>query len=238
MRKDDYHLKGAGKMTTEESVFVAHKLFVELVFNTAYIERVNVSFPQVQAILDGAIVNNVLVSDIETVLNLKDAWCFALKSLDTPLTLDYVCQVNEQVSRNKSLAWGVLRDGAVNISRTTYTPPIPQQKAIEKELERIATIPGVQERALEAFCYLARAQLFWDGNKRVATIVASKMLIEAGVGVLTIGKTKAREFNETLLHYYDTADSGPLKQCLISCIKTMQRNSAPVQQVGHLALES
>lgn len=218
-------------MTTEESVFVAHKLFAELVFNAAYLEQVNVSFPQVQAILDGAIVNNVPVSDIETVLNLKDAWRFALRTLDTPLTLNYLLQMNEQVSRNKSLAWGVLRDDAVSISGTTYTPPIPQQKAVEKELERIATIPGAQEHALEAFCYLVRAQLFWDGNKRVATIVASKMLIEAGIGVLTIGKAKEREFNETLLHYYDTADSGPLKQCLMGCIKTMQRNSAPVQQI-------
>ena len=224
-------------MTTEESVFVAHKLFAELVFNTAYIERVNVSFPQVQAILDGAIVNNVPVSDIETVLNLKDAWRFALKTLDTPMTLDYLCRMNEQVSRNKSLVWGVLRNRAVNISRTAYTPPIPQQKAVEKELERIATIPGAQERALEAFCYLARAQLFWDGNKRVATIVASKMLIEAGAGVLTIGKASALDFNDALLHYYDTADSRPLKQCLMGCIKTMQRNPAPVQQIEPPAFE-
>ena len=212
-------------MTREESVFMAHKLFAELVFNTAYIERVKVSFPQVQTILDGAIVNNVPVSDIETVLNLKDAWRFVLKTLDIPLTLGYLCQMNEQVSRNKSPAWGTLRDGVVNISGTTYMPPIPQQKTVQKELERIATISGAQERALEAFCYLTRAQLFWDGNKRLATIVASKMLIETGVGVLTIGKAKAQEFNETLLHYYDTADSRPLKQCLAGCIKTMKRKS-------------
>jgi len=224
-------------MTTEESVFVAHKLFAELVFNTAYIERVNVSFPQVQAILDGAIVNNVPVSDIETVLNLKDAWRFALKTLDTPMTLDYLCRMNEQVSRNKSLAWGVLRDGTVNISGTTYTPPVPQQEAVQKELERIASISGAQERALEAFCYLIRAQLFWDGNKRVATIVASKIMIEAGAGVLTIGKASALDFNDALLHYYDIADSGPLKQCLMGCIKTMQRNPAPVQQIEPPAFE-
>lgn len=225
-------------MTREESAFVVHKLFAELVFNTAYIEGINVSLPQVQAILDGAIVNNVPVSDIETVLNLKDAWRFALKTLDTPLTLDYLCQMNEQVSRNKSLAWGVLRDGTVSISGTKYTPPVPKQEAAQKELERIASISGAQERALEAFCYLTRAQLFWDGNKRVATIVASKMLIEAGIGVLTIGKAKAREFNETLLHYYDTSDSGPLKQCLAGCIKTMERNPASFQQIEHLAPES
>ena len=224
-------------MTREENVFLAKKIFVELVFNTAYIEGVNVTFPQTQAILDGAIVNNVPVSDIQTVLNLRDAWRFALDTLDTPLTLDYVCQVNEKVSRNESLEWGVLRSGTVGISGTNYMPPVPQKDVVEKELERIKKISDVQDRAMEYFCYAVRAQLFWDGNKRTSTIVASKMLIEAGAGVLTIGKASALDFNDALLHYYDTADSGPLKQCLVGCIKTMQRNPAPVQQIEPPAFE-
>lgn len=224
-------------MTREENVFLAKKIFVELVFNTAYIEGVNVTFPQTQAILDGAIVNNVPVSDIQTVLNLRDAWRFALDTLDTPLTLDYVCQVNEKVSRNESLEWGVLRSGTVGISGTDYMPPVPQKDLVEKELERIKKISDVQDRAMEYFCYAVRAQLFWDGNKRTSTVVASKMLIEAGAGVLTIGKASALDFNDALLHYYDTADSGPLKQCLMGCIKTMQRNPAPVQQIEPPAFE-
>ena len=224
-------------MTREENVFLAKKIFVELVFNTAYIEGVNVTFPQTQAILDGAIVNNVPVSDIQTVLNLRDAWRFALDTLDTPLTLDYVCQVNEKVSRNESLEWGVLRSGTVGISGTDYMPPVPQKDLVEKEFERIKKISDVQDRAMEYFCYAVRAQLFWDGNKRTSTVVASKMLIEAGAGVLTIGKASALDFNDALLHYYDTADSGPLKQCLMGCIKTMQRNPAPVQRIEPPAFE-
>ncbi len=224
-------------MTREENVFLAKKIFVELVFNTAYIEGVNVTFPQTQAILDGAIVNNVPVSDIQTVLNLRDAWRFALNTLDTPLTLDYVCQVNEKVSRNESLEWGVLRSGTVGISGTDYMPPVPQKDIVNKELERIKKISDVQDRAMEYFCYAVRAQLFWDGNKRTSTVVASKMLIEAGAGVLTIGKASALDFNDALLHYYDTADSGPLKRCLMGCIKTMQRNPAPVQRIEPPAFE-
>lgn len=49
------------------------------------------------------------------------------------------------------------------------------------------------------------------------------MLTEAGIGVLTIGKAKAREFNGAMLHYYDTADSAPLKRCLVGSIKTRER---------------
>lgn len=208
------------RMNRVENVFLAKKLFVELVFNTAYIEGVNVTFPQTQAILDGAIVNNVPVSDIQTVLNLRDAWRYMLATLDTPLTLEYICKVNERVSRAESLEWGVLRSGSVGVGGTDYQPPIPQKELVEEHLAAIRAIEDETERAIEYFCYAVRAQLFWDGNKRTSTIIASKILIEAGKGVLTIGKADALQFNESLLHYYDTNDAAPLKECLRQCIRS------------------
>lgn len=214
-------------MTREQCVFLAKKLFTELVFNTAYIEGVNVTFPQTQAILDGGIVNNVPVSDIQTVLNLRDAWKYCLETLDAPVTLEYICAVNERVSRNESLAWGKLRTGRVGVSGTDYEPPVPEKDCVERELDGIMRYSDPKERAEEYFCYAVRSQLFWDGNKRTSTIVASKILIEAGVGVLTIGKADAVDFNETLLHYYDTADPEPLKRCLDHCIKTLD----PISQI-------
>lgn len=206
-------------MDKKANIFLAKKLFAELVFNTAYIEGVNVTFPQTQAIIDGAIVNNVPVSDIQTVLNLRDAWKYMLDTLDEPLTLEYICKINSLVSRNESLEWGVLRSGTVGVGGTDYLPPIPVKADVEKRIEEINNIPDIYERAIEYFCYSVRGQLFWDGNKRTSTIVASKILISEGKGVLTIGKKEALSFNEALLHFYDTADSRMLKECLMGCIK-------------------
>ena len=90
---------------------------------------------------------------------------------------------------------------------------------VEKRIEEINNIPDIYERAIDYFCYSVRGQLFWDGNKRTSTIVASKILISEGKGVLTIGKKEALSFNEALLHFYDTADSRLLKECLMGCIK-------------------
>lgn len=212
-------------MNREENVFLAKKLFTELVFNTAYIEGVNVTFSQTQAIIDGAIVNNIPVSDIQTVLNLRDAWKYMLENIDVPLTLNYIGSVNERVSKNESLDWGKLRNGTVGVSGTDYTPPIPQKEEVENILADINTISDATEKAVEYFCYAVRAQLFWDGNKRTSTIISSKILIEAGQGVLTIGKSNALKFNEALLHFYDTADKEPLKECLRKCIKIIDRVS-------------
>lgn len=217
-------------MNRNENVFLAKKLFTELVFNTAYIEGVNVTFPQTQAILDGAIVNNVPISDVQTVLNLRDAWRCCLDTLDEPLTLDYACKINALVSRNESLAWGTLRTGAVSVSGTDYVPPVPDAETAGAAIDAIARIANPRERAVEYFCYAVRSQLFWDGNKRTSTIVASKVLIAAGAGVLTIGKADAVTFNEALLHYYDTEDKAPLKACLYRCVKTLDESSANGQE--------
>lgn len=55
------------------------------------------------------------MDDIQTVLNLRDGWKFIINSVDKSLTLEYICKVNEYVSRNESLEWGVLRKGTVGV---------------------------------------------------------------------------------------------------------------------------
>ena len=128
------NMKGNPVMTREENVFLAKKIFVELVYNTAYIEGCNVTFPQTQTIIDGAVVNGVSVDDIQTVLNLRDGWKYMMNSLDEPLSLEYICKVNEFVSRNESLKWGVLRDGIVGVGE--FVPAIPEREEVLKRIEK------------------------------------------------------------------------------------------------------
>lgn len=206
-------------LTRQQNIFLAKKTFTELVFNTAYIEGCNVTFPQTQTIIDGAVVSGISVDDIQTVLNLRDGWKYIINSVDQPLTLDYVCKVNEYVSRNESLEWGVLRKGTVGVG--DFMPTVPVREEVLREIDRINKITNPVDRALEYFAYACRQQLFWDGNKRTSTMVASKILIENGEGVLTIGKDHAEEFNTTLNNWYLRNEAEPLKDCLKKCIKTL-----------------
>jgi len=208
-------------MTREQCLFLAKKMYVELVYNTAYIEGVNVTFPQTQTIIDGGVVNNVAVSDIQTILNLRDAWKFILDSVDAPLNLEYVCKVNEYVSRNESLEWGKLRNGNVCVSGTDYIPELPETDKVIAALEQINAIEDPTERAMEYFCYAVHAQLFWDGNKRTSTMIASKILMQNSIGVLTIDAKNSLAFNEGLHHFYNTGDKEPLISALKGCIKTL-----------------
>ncbi len=55
---------------------------------------------------------------------------------------------------------------------------MPQEGVIIRDLERINGMEDKLESALEMFCYVARTQMFLDGNKRVAQLIANKIMME------------------------------------------------------------
>ena len=160
-------------------------------------------------------VPGVQLDDIHAILNMRDAWRFLMGSIDEPVTLEYLCKLNEFIARNEALEWGKLRTGSVAISGTDYTPPVPQEAAVRVELAAIlAADTSATEKALTAFCWGTRGQLFWDGNKRTSLTLANKILLQAGAGVLTVRDQNMEQFNEALLNYYNTAEAEPLKAFL------------------------
>ena len=173
-----------------------------------------VTFPQTQTILNGVNVPSVQLDDIQAILNMRDAWRYLLGTVDTPITLDYLCKLNDYIARNEALEWGKLRTGTVGISGTEYTPPIPEKEQVEKELTQILTKGTTTEQALNAFAWGARGQFFWDGNKRTSMTLANKILISNGAGILTITDKYMEEFNTLLCEFYGSGDGTALKKFL------------------------
>lgn len=204
---DKYHL------TKEQSLFLAKKKWDENVYCGMRMENRAVTFPQTKTILNGVNVPNVQLDDIQAILNMRDAWRYLLDTINEPVTLAYMCKLNEFIARNEALVWGKLRTGTVGISGTDYTPPVPTWDTAERELNDIMSKDTTStEKALNAFVWGARGQLFWDGNKRTSMTLANKILISAGAGILTITDSYMEQFNIRLLDYYNTGESEPLKQ--------------------------
>lgn len=193
-------------LTLEQNIFLAKKLIVENIYNSAKLEGCNVTFPDTQTILDGISVPNLKMSDIECILNLRDAWRFLFDNIAKPFDLEFICQINSYVARNEALEWGVLRNGSVGISGTDYIPPIPAKEDVIREIEKINTIENATERAIRYFLWGMRSQLFWDGNKRTSTLCANKILISEGKGILSVKEQNLREFNQRLTEFYNTND--------------------------------
>lgn len=96
-------------MTLEQNIFLAKRNLVDNVYANARMEGLNVTFPQTKTILEGVNVPNLKIDEIQCILNLRDAWNFVINNIQNKFDLEFVCRVNEYVSRNESLEWGKLR---------------------------------------------------------------------------------------------------------------------------------
>lgn len=204
------------QLTPEQSLFLAKKKWDENVYCGMRMENRAVTFPQTQTILNGVNVPNVQLDDIQAILNMRDAWKFLLRTINEEVTFEYWCKLNEYIARNEALEWGKLRTGSVGISGTDYEPPVPDKEKTVEELESILSAPDVSstDKALEAFTWGARGQFFWDGNKRTSLMLANKILVSSGSGIMTITDKYMEQFNTLLLNYYNTGKSEELKQFL------------------------
>lgn len=212
MRKftDKYHLNNS------QSLFLAKKGQIKNIYCGMKMENRAVTLDQTRAILNGVNVPNVQLDDIQAILNMRDAWKFLLNTVSETITFEYWCKLNEYIARNEALEWGKLRTGNVGISGTDYVPPIPEKEQVITTLEDIVSDKGMTatDKALEVFTWGTRGQYFWDGNKRTSLMLANKILISAGAGIMTITDKYMEQFNVLLLEYYNTGKSSELKRFL------------------------
>ncbi len=210
------------QLTLEQNIFFAKRNLVDNIYANARMEGINVTFPQTQTILDGVNVPNLKIDDIQCILNLRDAWRYIIENINCEFNLEFICKVNEFVSRNESIEWGTLRRGKVQITGTSYIPEIPNEECVKRDISKIIEIENTTERAIEYMLYGMRSQLFWDGNKRTSTICANKIMIENGNGIIKIPDNKLEEFNVLLSEFYSTNDNQKIKQFIFdNCIDGM-----------------
>lgn len=208
--QDKFHL------TPAQSLFLAKKKWDENVYCGMKMENRAVTFPQTQTILNGVNVPNVQLDDIQAILNMRDAWKYLLSTAEEPITFEYWCKLNEYIARNEALEWGKLRTGSVGISGTDYESPIPQKDKTAAELDEIlsAKDASATDQALSAFTWGTRGQFFWDGNKRTSLMLANKILILGGAGIMTVTDKYMEQFNSLLLDFYNTGEEKALKEFL------------------------
>ena len=212
-------------MSKKDNIFYAKRSLVDMVYKSANLEGIAVTFAQTIDILNDAKVNNLKPSEISKVCDLRDGWQFIFEKIeeDADLNLVLIEETHENVVKSdRDLARnekGFLRTSDVMISGTNWRPPIPDGDKIQKELEELQKIPNNTDRAITTMLWLMRTQMFKDGNKRVATMICNKILIGNGNGIMSIPVDLDGKFKEMLVKYYETNDMTELKQWIYNnCI--------------------
>lgn len=212
--KNKYH------MTKEENIFFAKRKLVDAIYKSANLEGIAVTFADTYAFMNNVNTGKISVDDMLKLKGLKDAWEMVLNTIDEPLNIAYIKKIHFEVCKGQNVyPLGDFRDKGVGITGTNWRPKLPSECDYEAELESVLNIKNELERCITLFCWIQRSQMFLDGNKRVANLVANKEMIRNGLGILSVPVEKIGEYFTLLISYYETNNMEDLKKWIYdNCI--------------------
>ena len=230
-------MKNKFQMSQDENIFLAKRLLVDAIYTSANLEGIAVTYANTNDILNNVNVQNVAPNDMHKIFCLRNTWHYVLDHINNPIDLGYIEEIHALVARADVpyYALGQLRTGDVLISGTSWRPELPDPERLHKELQEILRIPCATDRALTATLWCMRTQPFMDGNKRVASMLGNKILIENGNGLLNVPVELDGQFKQRLVAFYESGQMDGLKQwmydyCLDGINNPVQKQTTPIRR--------
>ena len=178
-------------LSLKENIFLAKKVLVAQIHNLSRFENCQTTLLQTEQIINGQNVASASLGDI-------------------PVDIPLLKKINSIVAQEDSLAPGDFRTGTVGVTLvdgSRHTPPAISEVEVQNLFGQIANRSrSTTETAIRSMLAFMRQQIFWDGNKRTATLFANALLIEKGCGILEISELQMSEFNEKLSAFYRSGD--------------------------------
>ena len=205
-------MKNKYNMTKEDNIFFAKRKLVDNIYKSANLEGIAVTFADTYSFMNNVNNGKISIDDMLKLKGLKDAWEYTLNNIDCELTIDYIKKIHFEICKGQNIEpLGEFRNKGVGITGTSWRPNLPSECNYEEDLNKILSIQNELERCITLFCYIQRAQMFLDGNKRVANLVANKEMIRTGQGIISVPIEKIGEYFTKLIKYYETNDISDIK---------------------------
>lgn len=200
-------------MTKDDNIFFAKRKLIDNIYKSANLEGIAVTFADTYSFMNNVNTGNISIDDMLKLKGLKDAWEYVLNTIDEELTIDYIKKIHFQVCKGQNIfPLGDFRDKGVGVTGTSWRPKLPIECNYENELKDIMSISNDLDRCISLFCWIQKSQMFLDGNKRVANLVANKEMIRCGQGIIAIPIEKIGEYFVLLINYYETNDMTNIKE--------------------------
>ena len=214
------------KQDKKKALFIARKMFAELVFDVQRLEGMPFTMPEVQTYLQGITVGGHKISDEEKLKQQILGWekIIELVKADTfTLTKETACSIQAIIAKDEALEVNKFRSGGVGIEGTDYTPPKAEEleQLFPKVMEEILTLENLREQAYRVHLDFARCQFFYDGNKRTGLLMANGHLMSNGYPPLSIPARRLTEYNAGMIKFYEGGDYTEMMAFLKECHEAM-----------------
>ena len=187
----DFDIPFVGK--SEKSIFFFNQNLPVITWNWLKILEQNSStLPQTRTILNGKSVEGLDVNDLLQVKNYGDGakeLVRLLRAGEFSIDIETASALHRYVGYKDALEWGTLRNLNTGIHDVEYVPPsFEKLPMLAKDGFDFLTseVRDPKEQAIAVFLFMARTQIFFDANKRTASLMMN--------GTMAVG-TETRIFS-------------------------------------------
>lgn len=211
------------KPNTPLAVQLAKRDVPVLVYDAVNLEGVAMTLPEIQTLLDGITVGGHKISDQNMAINQAKTWEYLFELISNKafrFNKDTALKLHAIAAKEEALAWGAFRSGYVSIAGSSYEPPAPDEleSCWQTMEDQVASEYDIYDQAITAFLQMARAQFFWDVNKRMGRFMMNGILLASGFPVINVPAKRQQTFNTLMLDFYDSNNEQPMNQFLRSCL--------------------
>ena len=188
---------------------MAKRLIIDSIWKSANLEGLGTTYPKTYAILANA-PTNTRAEEVIFIINMKEAWQFLLANLDRPNNLEILLEYNKIVGN--LLFYDI------------FLPNKPVVNNIFNDMvNKLNQIDNPEEKALQYFCFVAKSKMFINGNRRVAQLIANKILIENNIGIFQVPIDNLETFRDLLIKFYKTNNNNGIISFMKKyCVKRLR----------------
>lgn len=177
-----------------------------------------------QTFLDGITLGGHEISDQNMTINQAKAWDHIFDLVDRGqfrFDQQAALAIHAIAGKEEALERGKVRSGYITIAGSDYEPPAPDElEAKWQEVQwQVESEEESYDQVITAFLQMARAQFFWDVNKRTGRFMMNGILLAYGFPIINVPAKRQQEFNTMMMDFYTSIDMRPMNAFLRSCLQ-------------------
>ncbi len=210
----------------------AEKYLEKATSSMAILENLEMNNKNLRAIVEYKTFEKNFIYEARIFIDLSEAWNHMKITLDEPLTLEYIIDINARLAKNQALFVGELRNQKNTVTSEYIEVEIPYEDDLKEFLKNnLSETKNIEENILKLFCHIITNQWFWDGNKRTAFIIAKKGVLPKLIYMDDLAKdTVGNAIYSTEI----LATLKPEKVTLISSASHIRRGLSVFQEAANL----
>jgi Fic family protein len=211
----------------KKAIFVAKKMFAQLVYDFQSLEGMPFTFPEVQTLIQGITVGGHKISDHDKLKQQQFAWKRLIDLVEQnkfELSKKISCELEKIVARDEALEPGIIRNGVVSVSSGDYSFHPPEHQNLPSIFsstmkDAMDNKNPICDRGYKLAADYAFNQFHWDGNKRTGNLMMNGLFLSNGILPCSVSSKRLKEYNILLMELYKNEDYTSFINFLRDCHK-------------------